>query len=210
VSAHEHVKPAEPKVLKSRVRGTYHSVEELCRVRRMPKDTIWAPGLIVALHGYHQARWVVESVTDMGVHEQPYYSSGPRQLYAIVLRNLGYFYADNRYIPPKRDNTRQLELYVPVGHAPTGSVGSRYLVEPTGGFKPPVQYLTFQEKRDLWRKRHEEFNAKMAAEKAAKGAPAMTFAKLGEEVAAVIMKPEAILDQFRVQKPISNDVQLKG
>lgn len=172
--------------LKDRVPGTPYSVEELCRVKRLPPNALWQTGDILATDGAWQHRHVVESVTNMGLQPYPY-GSAPTRCFHVVLSYLGEFFADNRYRLSPTLKKSQRELWVHEGNDPTGHLGNLRLVQPMGSTKPVKTSKPKKPYVPIWTK--------------SKMQPFTVPGGIGQVPSP---SPEAVLDQFRV-KPISSD-----
>lgn len=170
------------KGFRAKLPGTSFTPEQLCRVKSQPTLTVWEPGMIVTTDGAHQRRHLVVSVTNLGVQNSQYLS-GKRQVYAVVLRHLGYFYADNRYELSRQRRDAQHLMNVLPGEEPHGNLGSYRLVTPVGDTKP----VRLAVKKSSW------VSAALGSPHGASSPP---------KKPSPPPSPEAVLDSFRV-KPIT-------
>lgn len=122
------------------VPGTQFTPQQLCRTRSIKEGRAIKVGSIMARNGAYDRKYVVESITDLGLVEQ--FGKVFHSL-AIVIRSLGHFYADGRFKPAVRPSLKQLEIEVPhdkVWEHPSGGkivefgyhLGGFVPVEPVG------------------------------------------------------------------------------
>jgi hypothetical protein len=120
------------------------TIEQLCRTKRLPKDVIWFPGMILITDGAHDRKHVVVSVTDLGVQEDQY--GNPHQLWAVAMRCLGHFYADNRFKLSRTRKEFQREIYVKPGQPCFGQLMGFRPSQPIGDVKPFKVHKPFKSK----------------------------------------------------------------
>ena len=143
--------------------------------------------MVTSTDGAHDRKHLVVSVTDMGVQPKTY-GHGDEQVYAVVLRTLGHFYADDRFKYSARGTENQRELRCPVGSPPVGRVHNFILSVPVGSKTPPKTHDAPKTKKVFHKGKMITVAIDWVDPKAVSGG--------GTQPAK---SPEAVLDSFKIR-----------
>lgn len=123
--------------LTDKVPGTKFTAEQICRCHVVPEGTEIRKGQVLAYVGAYNNKYVVESITFLGTGPGEW-GTGTYDIYAVAVRYLGQFFADNRVKPAskRRGVIKEIRVYQTVGNPHITQIKSLRPVVPVGDVKP--------------------------------------------------------------------------
>ncbi len=119
--------------IKQVVAGTPFTAEQLCRVQTKLGMKVQV-GTILARNGAFQHKFVVEKITFVGPHaEYPH-----MDVWAVAVRNLGVFFADNEFVLAANSQVKERYSLVQKGGQFNYDIGGYVPVIPVGDKKVPA------------------------------------------------------------------------